>query len=177
MIRFSPPLGSRPVIFQRGNGHTPDQSHFLRSPQLVLEGTLYSTFSPPKSHDTFSRFPTSGIQNKPSLRQEQRAQWLTSWVENSGWGGGFLWKAVVVEKFVSSLESCRLWVSKRRAWDVPRILPGCPRPLSGTFRNPQPLVVSQKHSRYKWEAYCGTTKRRVAVQIGCVLRRFPLLKV
>ena len=27
---------------------------------------------------------------------------------------------------------------------------------SGTFRNPQPLVFSQKHRRYKWEAYCGT---------------------
>ena len=28
--------------------------------------------------------------------------------------------------------------------------------LSGSFRNPQPLVFSQKYCRYAWEAYCGT---------------------
>ena len=36
-----------PVIFLRGNGHRPDQSHFLSPPKLVLEGALYST-SPPR---------------------------------------------------------------------------------------------------------------------------------
>ena len=45
---------------------------------------------------------------------------------------------------------------------------------SGTLRNPQPLVFSQKYRRYKWEAYCGTNRRRIAVQIGGVLRRFPI---
>ena len=51
MIRFPPPLCSRPVILLRGNGHRPDKSHFLRPPKLVLEGALYSTFPlppPPK---------------------------------------------------------------------------------------------------------------------------------
>ena len=46
-------------------------------------------------------------------------------------------------------------------------------PPSGTFRNPQPLVFSQKYRRYKWEAYCVTNGGRIAVQIGGVLRRFP----
>ena len=44
---------------------------------------------------------------------------------------------------------------------------------SGTFWNPPPLVFSQKYRRYKWEAYWGTDRRRTAVQIGGVLRRFP----
>ena len=48
-----------------------------------------------------------------------------------------------------------------------------PTQNSGTFRNPQPLVFSQKYRRHKWEAYCGTNRRRIAVQIGGVLRRFP----
>ena len=49
--------------------------------------------------------------------------------------------------------------------------------LSGTFTNPHPLVFSQKYRRYNWEAYCGTNRRRTAVQIGHVLRRFPVSKV
>ena len=28
----------------------------------------------------------------------------------------------------------------------------------------------------KWEAYCGTNRRRTAAQIGGVLRRFPFFK-
>ena len=47
------------------------------------------------------------------------------------------------------------------------------------FRNfPEPAtpVFSQKYRRYKWEAYCGTNWRRIAVQIGGVLRRFPFFK-
>ena len=47
--------------------------------------------------------------------------------------------------------------------------------VSGTFRNPQPQVLSQKDSRYKWEAHCGTN-RRAAVEIGGVLWRFPFFK-
>ena len=50
------PICSRPVIFLRGNGHRPDESHFLRPPKLVLEpqgGTLQYVFPPAKSHDTF----------------------------------------------------------------------------------------------------------------------------
>ena len=31
-------------------------------------------------------------------------------------------------------------------------------------------VFSQKYRRYKWEAYCGTNRRRTAVQIGGVLQ-------
>ena len=45
MIRF-PPFCSRPVIFLRGNGHRPDESHFLRPPKLS-EGALYGMFPPP----------------------------------------------------------------------------------------------------------------------------------
>ena len=48
MIGFPPPLCSRNVILLRGNGHRPDESHFLRPPKLVLEGALYSTCSPQK---------------------------------------------------------------------------------------------------------------------------------
>ena len=48
MIRFPLPLCSRNVILLRGNGHRPDNSHFLRPPKLVLEGVLYGTFPPPK---------------------------------------------------------------------------------------------------------------------------------
>ena len=48
--------------------------------------------------------------------------------------------------------------------------------LSGTFRNPQFVVFSQKYCRYKWEAYRVTNRRRTAVQIGGVLRRFPFFQ-
>ena len=43
MIRF-PPLCSRPVILLIGNGHRPDESHFLRPPKLALEEALYGMF-------------------------------------------------------------------------------------------------------------------------------------
>ena len=51
---ISPPICSRPVIFLRGNGHRPDQSHCLSPPKLALEGALSSTlpYPFPKSHDT-----------------------------------------------------------------------------------------------------------------------------
>ena len=45
---FCPPVCSLHVILFGGNGHRPDKSHFLRPPKVVLEGVLYSTFSPPK---------------------------------------------------------------------------------------------------------------------------------
>ena len=41
-----PPVCSRNVVCLRGNGHRPDQSHFLTPPKLVLEGTLHGMFSP-----------------------------------------------------------------------------------------------------------------------------------
>ena len=44
------------------------------------------------------------------------------------------------------------------------------------FPEPPTTGISQKYCRYKWEAYCGTNRRRVAVQIGSGLRRFPFLK-
>ena len=48
---------------------------------------------------------------------------------------------------------------------------------SGTLRNPQPLVLSQKFCRYKRDAYCGTNRgRRIAVQLGGVLRDLPFFK-
>ena len=53
MVRFPPPICSRHVIFFGGNGHRPDKSHFLRPPKLILEGALYSTSPPPKSHHMF----------------------------------------------------------------------------------------------------------------------------
>ena len=36
----------------------------------------------------------------------------------------------------------------------------------------QKMEDQGKHCRYKWEAYCGTTRSRIAVQIGGVLRCF-----
>ena len=63
MIRSPPPICSRHVIVFGGNGHRPDKSHFLRPPKVVLEGALYGTFPPKKSHDAFcppppyQRFP------------------------------------------------------------------------------------------------------------------------
>ena len=44
---FPPPISSHPVILLRGNGHRPDESHFLRPPKLVWEGALYIIFDPP----------------------------------------------------------------------------------------------------------------------------------
>ena len=68
MIRFPPPLCSRNVILLRGNGHRPDESHFLRPPKLVLEGGLYSTFSPPPPQNRTIRFaPPLRIPKIPSI--------------------------------------------------------------------------------------------------------------
>ena len=39
------------------------------------------------------------------------------------------------------------------------------------FPEPPTLVLSQKYCRYNWEAYCGTNRRRIAVQMGGVLGR------
>ena len=49
---FSPPRLFTPCHFLRGNGHRPDQSHFLSSPKLVLEGALNGTFSSPPQNRT-----------------------------------------------------------------------------------------------------------------------------
>ena len=61
MIRFPPPVCSRAVIFLRGNGHKPDQSHFLSPPRLVLEGALYGTFPPPPPNRTIRFAPPLAI--------------------------------------------------------------------------------------------------------------------
>ena len=67
MRRFPPCVCPRPVIFLRGNGHSPDQSHSQRPPKLFLEGALYSTFPPPlKSHDTFVPPPRLSLANSYS---------------------------------------------------------------------------------------------------------------
>ena len=69
---ISPPLCSRPVIFFRGNGHRPDQSHFLRPPKLVLEGALYSTFPPPPNRTI--RFAPPHLRFPEEVREKyQRA--------------------------------------------------------------------------------------------------------
>ena len=53
---------------------------------------------------------------------------------------------------------------------------GGPR-KAGTFQNPQPLVFfSQKYCRHKWEAYCGTTRRHIAVQNWRCIAAFPSLQ-
>ena len=62
--------------------------------------------------------------------------------ETCRWGGGLPREGVVVEKFVLSLEVCLPWVSKRRTWDVPGILPGCPGPLGVFKRYTQKKFVS-----------------------------------
>ena len=72
------------------------------------------------------------------------------------------------------------WCSKRRMSSFPSTLPRTsPSTLPRTFQNPQPLVFSQRHCRYKWEAYCGQIilkRSRTAVQRGGVLWRFPFFK-
>ena len=51
---FSPPVCSRHVIFLRGNGHAPDQSHCLSPPKPGFGGhALYYVCATPKSHNTF----------------------------------------------------------------------------------------------------------------------------
>ena len=42
--------------------------------------------------------------------------------------------------------------------------------LSGTHNH---WYLLKSIAGTKWEAYCGTNRRRIAVQIGGVLRRFP----
>ena len=69
---FPTPLCSRNVILLRVNSHRPCKSHFLRPPKLVLEGSLYGTFSPPQNrtirfapplaaHQLFYKGPISPI--------------------------------------------------------------------------------------------------------------------
>ena len=99
MIRFPPPPCSRPVIFLRGNGHRPDESHFLRPPKLVLEGALYGTFSPPKIA-WYVLLPPLRI---PNLQGRQGNLFCTSWniknclarlfSEAISWGCFRRWKA------------------------------------------------------------------------------------
>ena len=53
------------------------------------------------------------------------------------------------------------------------------RPEISFIRNfPEPPTpgIFSKYRRYKWEAYCGTNRRRTAIQIGGVLRRFSFSK-
>ena len=54
MIRFPPLVCSHPVIFLRGNGHRPDQSHFLRPHWFWRARSIVRTPPPKKSHDTLS---------------------------------------------------------------------------------------------------------------------------
>ena len=53
-LQYDFPPCSRPVVLLRGDGHRPDEFHFLRPPQVVLEGALYGTFSAP--HNRTIRF-------------------------------------------------------------------------------------------------------------------------
>ena len=82
------------------------------------------------------RDPTALVSDDlwPLSRQEKRAQRLTFWVWRPPGG---VWalprEGVVAEKFVLSTKVCLPWVSERGIWDVPGILPGCPRPL-GVFK-------------------------------------------
>ena len=54
--------------------------------------------------------------------------------------------------FLGPSKVCLPWVSKRGIWDVPRILPGCPRPL-GVFKNFVQKKVSRKKSQHKEEVF------------------------
>ena len=53
LIWYAPPPFSRPVIFFRGNGHRPDEFHFLRPPKLVWGGHSMVRFPLQKLDDTF----------------------------------------------------------------------------------------------------------------------------
>ena len=65
---FTPLMRPCPVIFFRGNGRWPDQSHFLKA---VSEGALYSTFPPQYRIIRFApRLPSA------SLRFSNSRKWM-----------------------------------------------------------------------------------------------------
>ena len=63
MIRFPPPVGSRPVMFLRRNGHGPDKSHFLGPPTGFGGGSQKYVSPPPQSHTVRSAPPLCDFQN------------------------------------------------------------------------------------------------------------------
>ena len=74
------------------------------------------------------------LADKRILRQEKRAQRLTSWVRRPPGGVGVLHAKGWGSKSSCPPSKVRLpWVSKGGTWDVPGILRGCPEPL-GVFK-------------------------------------------
>ena len=68
------------------------------------------------------------------IGQEKRAQRLAFWVRRPPGGVGvFRAKGWWPKTSCPPSKVCLPWVSKRRIWDVPRILLGCPGPL-GVFK-------------------------------------------
>ena len=111
-----PPLCSRPVISLRGNRHRPDESHFLRPPQLVLEGALMVLRNTPS---TAGNSMTSS--ERPSPEPKRRPQ--------PYWGG---------DNYGNALEASN--ALNYRVWGIPAVLsreiPGnALRAFPGSFRN------------------------------------------
>ena len=84
-----PVICSRPAISFRGNRHRPDQSHLQRPPKLVLEGALYSTFSP----QNIAGYVCPSISLTPDIPQsdiaatnfyDQVKNWAKFWTKFSG---------------------------------------------------------------------------------------------
>ena len=67
-----------------------------------------------------------------SSGKKKRAQRLTFWVRRPPGGvGGLPREGVVAKRSCPPSKVCLQWVSKRRIWDVPGSLPGCPQTLGG----------------------------------------------
>ena len=88
------------------------------------------------------------------VRREKRAQTLTFWVRRPhGRVGVFQAKGRWPKSSCPPSKICLPWVSKRGLWDVPGILPGCPRP-QGLFKK-----FVQKSSCTFFVPSAGITKK------------------
>ena len=100
----------------------------------------------PRFYSDFSGFKAESVWELPKKKGQEliwykigaNGNFLGSGDHPVGWGSSM--RRGGGGKFVPSLESLSSWVVKRGLWDVPRILPGCPRPL-GVFKK-----LMQKHS-------------------------------
>ena len=81
---FSPSICPYPLILLRGNGRRPARSHFARPPKLVLEGALYSTFSPPPQNRTLRFAPICCFPTNESFSFMLSVQQHPKWYQN-GW--------------------------------------------------------------------------------------------
>ena len=109
-------------MFQRPSQSPSQSAIFLSELRVVLPLIVLPLKTP-----TSSTFARSYSVWKKSTKIDFSAP------ETAGWDRGLPCEEVGAEKFVASLESLFFWVSRKGTWDVPGILPGCPRAL-GVFK-------------------------------------------